>query len=371
MSLVELGESTQSAGSGGIMGGGGGETTAAAAEEDTGPKWLFLPVSEHLKVPGVLTAARVKRATVNAQVTGGNITTTFIGVDRVDFGQTAYWRRDFANPSLGGLMNDLARTSEGILVSRDLLGRGLKLGDNLRVNVYENQENTSIDYKIVGVFDYFPTWYPGETPLIVGNLDFFFESVGGESPYDVWLNIQDDVNPDQVEEGVSDIYGFVMSSKVASKDLYAAQSRPERQGFFGLLSVGFVALALLTVLGFLLYAYFSFRRRFIELGMLRAIGLSATQMIIFLGSELAFLFIVGLTAGTGLGVWVSEFFIPQLQVGNDMAARIPPFLVQIDWPSVFQIYILFGLLFVVALVILTFLLMRMKIFQAIKLGEAV
>ena len=37
-------------------------------------------------------------------------------------------------------------------------------------------------------------------------------------------------------------------------------------------------------------------------------------------------------------------------------------------PSV-ALAILFGLLFVVAMIILTFLLMRMKIFQAIKLGE--
>jgi len=40
----------------------------------------------------------------------------------------------------------------------------------------------------------------------------------------------------------------------------------------GLLSVGFITAAVLTVLGFILYAMFSFRRRFIELGMLRAVG---------------------------------------------------------------------------------------------------
>jgi putative ABC transport system permease protein len=367
MNVVEMGESTQT--STGMMGGAAPATDDAT--QDTGPKWLFLPVSEHLKVPGVVSAARVKHSKVSVQINGGNVSADFIGVDRVDFGKTAYWRRDFANQSLGGLMNQLARTTEGILVSRDMLSRGAKLGDNLRVSIYENQQNTAIDYKIVGVFDYFPTWYPGETPLIVGNLDFYFESIGGENPYDVWLDLKSDANPDDVINGVDDIYGFVMDTQVASVELYKALSKPERQGFFGLLSVGFVALALLTVLGFLLYAFFSFRRRFVELGMLRAIGLSAWQMIIFLGSELAFLFAVGLAAGTGLGVWVSDFFIPQLQVGTDMAARIPPFLVQIDWPSVFQIYILFGLLFITAMVILTFMLMRMKVFQAIKLGEAV
>lgn len=372
ISLVEMGESTAPTGSSGSMTGiSGSDSIARSSTELAGPKWRFLPVSEHLKVAGVQSAARVKRTTVNVMTNGRNIASTFIGVDRVDFGHTAFWRRDFAIQSLGGLMNNLAQTSEGILVSRDLLSQGLKIGDNLRVAVYDGEEYTNFDYKVVGSFDYFPGWYPGEVPLIVGNLDFYFEGVGGESPYDVWLGLQDGADPNKVVEGVIAIFGFIIDSKISSQDLYVSQSRPERQGFFGLLSVGFMALALLTVLGFLLYAIFSFRNRFIELGMLRAIGLSTPQMVTFLGSELAFLFIVGIAAGTASGVWVSEFFIPQLQIGNDMAARIPPFVVQIDWPSVFQIYILFGLLFVVAMVILILLLMRMKIFQAIKLGEAV
>ena len=83
------------------------------------------------------------------------------------------------------------------------------------------------------------------------------------------------------------------------------------------------------------------------------------------------LILVGLGAGTGLGIWVSNLFIPSLQTGASMAAHIPPFIVQIDWGSVFQIYILFGLLFFAALSVLTAMLLRMKIFQAVKLGEAV
>jgi hypothetical protein len=70
-------------------------------------------------------------------------------------------------------------------------------------------------------------------------------------------------------------------------------------------------------------------------------------------------------------VWVSNLFIPNLQVGSEMAAKVPPFLVQIDWWAVSRIYILFGLLFVVALAILGYSLLKMKIFQAVKLGEAV
>ena len=374
MSVVELGESTDPVETPNRQ----ERTTPQSSESTTNstltisqPQWLFLPVSDHLKVPGVTAAARVKRSSFSLTINGNSIISDFIGVDRVDFSRVAYWRRDFAPELLGSLMNDLARTTEGVLVSRDILNRGVRIGDNLRISDYDNNETRNIDYKVVGVFDYFPTWYPGEYPLVVGNLDYYFERLGGKSPYNVWLGLSPSANITSVTKGIGDLYNLVLGQTIARDELYTAQSRPERQGFFGLLSVGFTALALLTILGFLLYAFFSFRRRFIELGMLRAIGLSAFQMIVFLGSELAFLFIVGIGAGTGLGIWISNLFIPELQVGNGMAARIPPFLVQIDWPSVFRIYILFGLLFIIAIAILTFMLLRMKIFQAIKLGEVV
>jgi putative ABC transport system permease protein len=140
---------------------------------------------------------------------------------------------------------------------------------------------------------------------------------------------------------------------------------------FGVLSVGFLAAAVLTVLGFLLYTLFSFRRRFIELGTLRAIGLSTGQMAALLAWELAFLLLVGIGIGTLLGVWMSDLFIPYLQVGTRAADLTPPFVVGIVWPAIFRIYILFGVLFLAALGALVTLLLRMKIFQAIKLGETV
>jgi putative ABC transport system permease protein len=94
-------------------------------------------------------------------------------------------------------------------------------------------------------------------------------------------------------------------------------------------------------------------------------------MTSFLAWELVFLIGIGGVAGTFLGAWVSDLFIPYLQIGADATSRTPPYLVEIAWPAVFQIYALFGLLFLVTLIILVFLLRRMRIFEAIKLGETV
>jgi putative ABC transport system permease protein len=361
VSVTELGQQ---------IGANGAQVLPSANPADS--QWFFLPVSEHLKVPGVKAAARVARNPVQIRLGSSTIQANFIGIDRIDFPLASYWRRDFAALPLGYLMNDLARTTEGVLASsRFLADNALQPGDIIRVTAYPFGVNKDLDLTIVGAFDYFPTWYPDEGPLLVGNLDYFFEQVGGEFPYDVWLKTDPQTDYPALVENVRSLYLRLLHEKVTPLELVTEQRRPERQGFFGLLSVGFASLALMTVLGFLLYALFSFRRRFIELGMLRAVGLSSFQMMIFLASELAVLILTGLGAGTGLGIWVSNLFIPHLQAGATLATRIPPFIVQIDWGSVFQIYILFGLLFFVALVVLAVMLLRMKIFQAVKLGESV
>ena len=147
------------------------------------------------------------------------------------------------------------------------------------------------------------------------------------------------------------------------------QTRPERQGLFGLLSVGFLAAAALTVLGFLVYAVVSFQRRFIELGMLRAVGLSAAQMAGYLTGEQALLILTGAGVGTALGVWASSLFIPYLQVGADKTALVPPFVVQIAWGELWTIYAVFGVMFILAVVVLIALLLRMRVFEVVKLGE--
>jgi putative ABC transport system permease protein len=207
---------------------------------------------------------------------------------------------------------------------------------------------------------------------LVGNLDYIFEEAGSRLPYEVWMKVGPQFDHKAVGAAVyANVGEGILSFQDASARVLAQQQRPERQGVFGVLSIGFAAGAVLTVVGFLLYALFSFRRRFIEIGVLRAIGLSLGQMVSFLAWELATLIGVGLAAGTGLGVMVSRLFIPYLQVGSTAASKIPPYVVIIAWPEIIRIYSLFGGMFVIAMIGLAFMLVRIKIFEAVKLGETV
>jgi putative ABC transport system permease protein len=382
--LVELGATNEVSGAFGAVSEGAGPAAGDAAQEttqsspddsDAGPQWVFIPVSEHLKVDEIEAAARVGDFSSAVQVKDKWLTSTLIGIDRIDFPKVAFWRRDFASGSLGALMNSLAIASEGVLVERDFLRQnGLRVGDQIQVRINATGQSSDSPMKIVGDFNYFPTWYSEaeeERPLLVGNLEYVFEQTGGEQPYDVWVKTKPTVDFEQMITDLRQVEITVFNYDAASVRIARDLMRPERQGLFGVLSVGFMAAALLTVLGFLLYALFSFRRRFIELGTLRAIGLSTQQLAIFLFCELAFLIILGLGAGSLIGALVSQIFIPYLQVGGSPTASVPPFTVEIAWDAITRLYILFGALFLVAFLILIVMLRRMKIFQAIKLGETV
>ena len=371
VTFLDMGDSPDS--------GGGAPMSAAAAEEPAASEadaletvgWYFIPVSDYLQLPGVQAVARVGRYPGAMVGASRNVSADLVGVDRVDLQHVLFWREDFASESLGALMNRLAAQPDAILVPRSFLEKfALQVGDFIQMRVSAYNQSRDIAFRVVGVFDYFPTYYPATTPALVANLDYVFESIGTELPYQVLLRTNGSVDFLQIRDlSYSSLGANTGTWESPIPVIQAEQVRPERQGLFGVLSVGFSAAALLTVAGFLIYALFSFQRRFIELGVLRAIGLSSFQMTSLLAFELAFLIIMGGLVGTVLGVWISDQFIPYLQLGLDANAQVPPYLVRMDWAAVYRIYFLFGMLFVVALTVLVVWLRRMKIFQAIKMGE--
>ena len=369
LNLAELGESTEETEQVTLP---GQEATTEETSEDE-PLWLFLPVSEHLSVPGVEAAARVGDYSATANIGGRQQAGQILGIDRVDLPQVVFFRPDFAyNESLGELMNRLAVASDGILVSSSFLTQqGLTVGDPLRLTVGVAGDYAEVSFTIVGSLGLFPTLYPQDGPFFVANLDHIHNALGGTYPYDVWMATDASAGSDTIVEGVRDLGLVVVTARDARETVAAEQTRPERQGLFGLLSVGFIAAAVLTVIGFLVYAVVSFQRRFIELGMLRAIGLSTRQMAAYLAGELAALILTGVSLGAGLGVWASTLFIPFFQVGSGKTALVPPFVVQVAWQQLGVILVIFGAMFIVAVTVLAILLTRMRVFEAVKLGETV
>lgn len=374
MTVLELGQSANF-----LSGDSSGTEALAASAADDSSYRSFPPFTDHLRINGIEAAARVGSYKAVYRMGGDVITGSFIGIDRVDFPRVAFWRPDFAQESLGSLMNRMATNPESILLPREfMVEQGLRIGDRIILQVDTYTKNNELELLVVGTFDLFPTWYPQiqagseappSAPIYIGNLDYLFEQAGGQFPHAVWLKLQPGADYNRVLQDIQSLDFGAAEWRSPQITILREKQRPERQGLFGLLSISFLTTTFLTVIGFFYYTFFSFRRRYIQLGVLRAIGLSSGQLTSLLAWEMAFLIIIALATGTGLGLFISDLYIPFLQFGSGLEAKVPPFVIEIAWPTILLIYGLFGILLVIALVGLVALLLRLKMFEALKLGE--
>lgn len=368
--LLETGQSTEQRTQGGNQPGGNPPPRRDIQKE---PRFLFVPVKDHLNVPGITAATRVgSYPDVSIQLGGSAPRAQLVGIDRVDFPKVIprFERSWGGGQSLGALMNMLAQNYDGVLVSKDVLAKGPKIGDPLPALVKIADDQRTITFKIIGTFDLWPGFYPQDGPILVANLDYIFDEMSGQYPYDVWIAREPGARVDEIVGGVRKLGIAVLDARDAATLILDEQTQPKRQGLFGLLSVGFIAAGGLTLLGFLLSALITARRRAIELGVLRALGMSGAQVAIELVIEQVLLVAAGIGAGTGIGLLAAQLVVPLLQVGAGPHPGTPAYPPQIAWAQVSIIYAVFALALLTTLLALAWIIARMRLFQAVKLGDA-
>ncbi len=336
----------------------------------------FLPVEDHLKVQGVAGATRVGKYDSEFSFGRGNVSSTVMGIDRIDFPQTAYFRDDFSPDNMGTLMNDLGLNLDGVLVPTSLMTEnGVALGDQLAVSINAGSTTYNRDFTVVGSYDYFPTLFPSDKPTLIVNLDFIFNYPEDVEGYQMWLKLKPDVDPQAVTTEIADRIGHTTGVVTvvgnALKAVQEGQDKPERMGLFGILNVGFFVTGLMPGIGFLIYSYAALRRRFIQLGILQAIGLSVKQLIASLIAEQVILMGLAILSGAAIGLLTSLMFVPFLQTGATPGAPVPPFQVLIGWKEAGALSLAFGLILSLTMVGTIIYLARLKVFQAVKLGETV
>ncbi|MER3485795.1 MAG: ABC transporter permease, partial [Chloroflexota bacterium] len=210
----------------------------------------------------------------------------------------------------------------------------LNIGDTVQL-VFGNK---IVDFRIVEVADYFPTLYPEKGDFFVANLDYLYDQTGLQ-PYDVWVKVDPNYRSQDIVEAMEKNGIRIVRIRDSRVQVNVGRLDPQRTGLFGVLSIGFIVAALLTVLGFFLYAFLSFQKRMLQMGILRAMGLSVRQLFALLMFEQIYLIALGIAFGTGLGVLTGNLFIPFLQVSSDAATfTTPKFVVQTAWADIEKIY---------------------------------
>jgi putative ABC transport system permease protein len=286
-----------------------------------------------------------------------------LAIDRVTLPAATWWRRDFADKPLGALMNALGANPASTLVSRSFLeDSGLQIGDRYTLSF----EQKPVSFYVGEVVDYFPTLYPDKGPFFVANLEYVYDQVG-ITPYRTWARLEPGARSAAVIDAIKAGGVGILHIQDSRIKMNERRVDPQRTGLFGALTLGFVVALLLTVLGFFLYSSLSFQKRMVQLGVLRAMGLSVGQLLTVLFVEQVALIGLGVLFGTGLGLAANQLFIPFLQVGSE--GQTPTFVVATAWTDLQRVYLALGGLLLAGLTSTGWLVRRMKLYQAVKLGE--
>ena len=129
------------------------------------------------------------------------------------------------------------------------------------------------------------------------------------------------------------------------------------------------AAVVLAALGFAVHAIVTVRAREIELAQMRAIGVLRGQLLRIVSSENALLSFLGLVFGLGLGIALSYLVAPLVSVGADGRPPLPPVIIEIPWAALGVLVAEVAVVLLVSIVIVSFMLRRIKPAQMLRLGD--
>lgn len=326
------------------------------------------PFYIHKELPGVEAAARVQRLEVNVRSAGQyRGRADLMAIDPWDFAEVAWTRRDLNEHHLHAYLNLLTSHYEGVLASRELVERyRVRTGDWITLAL----GGQDIDFYVVGVVDYWPALYPDKQPFFIGNLNYLQEEYLIQ-PYDVWLKVNREARLNDIVTSLREQGVWVIGIDDVRGMLIQGRQEPQRMGLFGMLSIGFLVSVVISLMGFFFYTFLSLRQRFLQFGILRAIGLSVGQLVSMLFIEQILSVGVAVAIGTILGGWASRLFLPFTKVSADLTGSVPEFMIIVSGSDLGKIYLTLGGMLLFGLIGLVAILSRMRLHQAVKLGEEV
>ncbi len=347
------------------------------------PSTLFLytepSFSKYTQLDTIETATKVFKDD-NATITSGSSNSSVLskvelmGVIPHEFGQVAWSRKDLFPAPFNEYLNIMTETPNAVFISRSIAeSGGIKPGDT--VNLTWTGQIKQIEVTVYGVVDYWPTLNPQkesagdpEPKFIIGNLNYLNSGMLIQ-PYQVWMSRAEGATTEDIYKEFEEKNISFFSLTNMQQDLIEEKNDPMLQGTNGTLTLSFIITMAITLIGFLIYWIFNIRNRTLQFGILRAMGLSKRSLIGMIIWEQVLISGVAILAGILIGTLASNLFVPLLQVVYSAAEQVPPFKIVAYAGDYFRIFAILGVMLVAGSVVLGYIISKIKMDQALKLGE--
>jgi putative ABC transport system permease protein len=337
----------------------------------------FLPYS-HL--PGVEAAAKVFiKDDAFVEMNSKSTDTRLMGIDSNEFGQAAWIRDGLMDHHFYDYLNLIASDPSAVLISRSIADElEVKVGDHINLSW---MDAGLAQANVYGIIDYWPGWNPlpaqvakdkevvtDKPHLVVGHLSFIQDNIA-QLPYEVWLKLKPDASLNTFYKTLTDKNWPITELKDTRQAIIKVKNEPFELAINGVMTLGFIISIIISFFGFLLYWILSLSGRTMQFGILRAMGISFSQLIGLLLLEQLLTSGAAVLMGVLIGNLANQLFVPLFQLSFNTITQVPPFHVVFDASDYVRLYVILGFMLVLGLVILGWMLSRIKIHQAVKLGE--
>ncbi len=296
-----------------------------------------------------------------------------MGIIPNEFAEVAWFRSDLLPHHWFNYLNLLAEAPKAFLLSSDLKEKyKLTEGDTIYISW---GEQSYLEGRIYAFIDYWPTYNPNPPQkgmeaqsLVVANLSYI-QSKLTVQPYEVWIKKKNDASDKQVNEDIVKRKLSIAEIDYRDQELVKMKNDPLLQGMNGMLTLGFIAAMVISMLGFLIYWIISIQNRVLQFGILRAMGMSLNKVIGMLACEQTLVSGAAILAGILVGGVAGDIFIPLLQIVYSSADQVPPFKIMANAADYIKIYAVIGTMLLMGFLTLWRIISKIRIDQAVKLGE--
>ena len=188
-------------------------------------------------------------------------------------------------------------------------------------------------------------------------------------PYKLWIKKAPGVTSEEIYDSIQENKIRYVSLSDASQKIVEAKNDPLVNGTNGMLTLGFLITMIVSFIGFLIYWVLNVKSRVLQFGILRSMGMTKWNLISILIWEQILMSLVAIIIGFLLGDLTSYLFVPLLQQVSVNGLDVPPFRVISEQGDYIKIYITTAVMMLVDLTVLSTFVSKIKISQALILGE--
>lgn len=305
----------------------------------------------------------------NAKIKSGKSSAdgTVMAIEPDKFAKTAWFRDNLAPVHWYNYCNALTDFQAGVLISTAFAEEnGVELGDEIQLKWGAND---NVDVTVLAIIEYWPGINPNQSPAFaVMNYNYAYNNTALE-PYEVWLKLSEGATSEALYADISEKRIPIESITDSSQRLIAEKTDPSLQGMNGGLTLGFVIIMIMSIIGFLIYWILSIKGRTLQFGILRAMGVKMREIIGILGYEQILVSGVSIAVAFVIGGVVSDLFVPMFQSMYAVIDQIPPFRVAAMQSDYIKIYTLIVIMLGGGFAILGTIIKKININKALKLGE--